>query len=222
VFISRPSLWTNLGCKNKGQACVYLKRSKSLPVNLSLRLCNRRNSHHPFFKIVPHAIGRLRSLSIEGPLDDLEEIATPLSHPAPLLEKLSICAHYHAGSHPHPVLPPALFDGDISSLRSLRLEAIRTKLPWRNMVNLTSLKLWTTSRDGISIRELLDFFESAPHLREVDLHSATPTSGAQNGRLVLLACLEWHMVQRKKYQPSWLIHCHINPTRLALSLVNIG
>jgi hypothetical protein len=31
-----------------------------------------------------------------------------------------------------------------------------------------------------------------------------------------------HMVQRKKYQPSWLIHCHINPTRLALSLVNIG
>jgi hypothetical protein len=29
-------------------------------------------------------------------------------------------------------------------------------------------------------------------------------------------------IQRKKYQPSWLIHCHINPTRLALSLVNIG
>jgi hypothetical protein len=29
-------------------------------------------------------------------------------------------------------------------------------------------------------------------------------------------------IQRKKYQPSWLIHCHIIPTRLALSLVNIG
>jgi hypothetical protein len=29
-------------------------------------------------------------------------------------------------------------------------------------------------------------------------------------------------IQRKKYQLSWLIHCHINPTRLALSLVNIG
>jgi hypothetical protein len=182
---------------NEDKTRVYLERSKSLPLDLSLRPYNHQNSHHPFFKIVPQAIGRLRSLSIniKGPLDALEEVSTRLSRPAPLLEKLSICAHNHVEPHLHPVLTPALFNGDLSSLRSLRLQAIRTKLPWRNMVNLTSLDMYDTSQDGVSIRELLDFFESAPRLRKVNLRkvslrSAMPTSGAQNGRLVSLPCLE--------------------------------
>ena len=129
-------------------------------------------------------------MSIKGPLDDLEEISARLSRPAPLLEKLSICAHSHVEPHLRPVLTPTLFNGDLSSLRSLRLQAIRTKLPWRNMVNLTSLDMYDTSQDGVCIRELLDFFESAPRLRKVSLRSAMPTSAAQNGRLVSLPCLE--------------------------------
>jgi len=39
------------------------------------------------------------------------------------------------------------------------------------------------------MRQLLDFLESAPRLREVDLFVA-PISGTQNGRLVSLACLK--------------------------------
>ena len=87
-----------------------------------------------------------------------------------------------------PILTSALFGGDLSSLRKLRLEYVRTELPWRNMVALTSLKLIDTL--PVSTRQLLDFLENAPHLREVELRFTTPNSGAQDGRLVPLAHLK--------------------------------
>ena len=42
----------------------------------------------------------------------------------------------------------------------------------------------------ISLTQLLDFFESAPHLCNVELYSVIPTPGAEGGRLVTLGCLE--------------------------------
>jgi len=42
----------------------------------------------------------------------------------------------------------------------------------------------------LSVRQILDFFESAPHLRKVELRFITHTPGAENGRLVTLACLK--------------------------------
>jgi hypothetical protein len=187
VFTSRPSLWTDLDCEDEDQAHVYLKRSKSLPVNLSLRTEDCSLSYHPFFDIIPHAIGRLRSLSIAATPRDLKDITDHLSRPAPLLKKLSVHGGYYNEPHRSPALTPALFNGDLSSLRKLRLESVRTELPWRNMVNLTSFKLYYS---GATTRQLLNFFESAPRLREIDLHSTTATPGAQNGQLVSLAWLE--------------------------------
>jgi hypothetical protein len=190
IFISRSSLWINLDCKDEDQARTYLERSKSLPVNLSLDTTDRLPSYHPFFEIIPHAIGRAKSLSIQTAPEDLQGITTHLSRHAPLLEKLWICGSYYHETHPNPVLTPTLFNGDLSSLRVLKLWSVRTELPWRNMVNLTSFTLNRMSRDQPSVEQFLDFIESAPRLRRVSLFHATPTSGAQNGRLVSLACLE--------------------------------
>jgi hypothetical protein len=190
VFTSRSSLWTSLNCENKDQAHVYLERSKSLPVNLSLCPDDDLPTCHPFFKIIPRAIGRLGSLSIEVMPEDLQAITAHLSHPAPLLEELSICCDSGYDAHRNPVLTPALFNGDLSSLRKLRLECVRTELPWKNMANLTSFKLAHTPPDEVTVRQLLDFFEGAPRLRTVDLHSVTLAPSAHNGRLVSLACLE--------------------------------
>jgi hypothetical protein len=192
VFISRSSLWTDLDCQDEDKTRVYLERSKSLPVNLWLHTEHRLPPYHPFFETVPRAIGRLRSLSIEVVRPKhLQGITDLLSHPAPLLEKLSICGGHHNSPHRDPVLTPALLDGDLSSLRSLCLQSVRTELPWRNMVHLTSFKLYSTSPGQVTIGQVLDFFEGAPRLRKILFYSATPTSGAQNGRLVSLACLEW-------------------------------
>ena len=190
VFTSRSSLWANFDCEDADKTLVYLERSKSSPINLSLCRINALSPCDPFFQIIPHAIGRLRSLYFKGKPIHLQDITAHLSHPAPLLEKLWIHAGYGTVRHRYPVLTSALFNGDLSSLRGLSLETVRTELPWRNMVNLTSFALARALPGDVSVRQLLDFFESAPRLRNVKLHFATPTSGTQDGRLVSLACLK--------------------------------
>jgi hypothetical protein len=106
VFTSRSSLWTNLNCENKDQAHVYLERSKSLPVNLSLNADDDLPSYHPFFEIIPRAVGRLGSLFIGVLPEDLQTITAHLSHPAPLLENrpsavISVPHTITRCSHPH-------------------------------------------------------------------------------------------------------------------------
>ena len=188
VFISQSSLWTDLDCTNLNKTRTYLERSKSSPINLSLYRGEDLSLCDPFIQIIPHAIGRLESLSVTGTRGNLQDITAHLSQPAPLLRDLSICGSCEYQQVHNPGLTPALFNGDLSSLRKLRLDYICTDLPWRNMVNLTSFILANAS--PMSVGQLLDFFEGAHCLREVELHSATPTSGAQHGRLVSLACLK--------------------------------
>jgi hypothetical protein len=187
VFVSRSSLWTHFDCVDGEKTRVYFERSKSSPINLSLEISEGISACNPFFQIIPHATGRLKSLFVEGPSEDLQVITPHLFHPAPLLEHLSLRCY---GDTPHRrlALTSALFDGDLSSLRVLYLELVHTELPWRNMVNLTSFTL--TPPGAVSVGQLLDFFESAPHLEEVKLCSATSTTGAQNGQLVSLGRLK--------------------------------
>ena len=191
MFTSWPSLWARLDCKDKDKTRVYLERSRFFPIDLSLDKYDSDGGTglppgDPFFQITPQAIGRLKSLSVEGTPRNLPDITTHLSHPAPLLEYMSIDGGGEAETFP--TLTSGLFGGDLSSLRYLHLEYVRTELPWRNMVDLTSLKLVDTS--PVSMIQLLDFFESAPRLREVELRFKTPTSGGEDGRLVSLAHLE--------------------------------
>ena len=187
VFVSRSSLWTDFDCLDEEKTQVYFERSKSSPVNLSLHLSEGISFCNSFFQIIPYATGRLRSLFVEGPLEDVEIVISHLSHPAPLLEHLSILPGDVPG---YLALTPALFNGGLSSLRTLRLESVHTELPWRNMVNLTSFTLSSTPPGVVSVGQLLDFFENAPYLEEVELCFAIPTAGAQHGRVVSLECLK--------------------------------
>ena len=169
---------------------MYLERSRSLPIDLRLERAVDLSPHDPFLQVVPHAIARLKSIDIQGTPENLQDITAQLSHPAPLLESLAVEIDWESSPHDGPAIPATLFDGDLSSLRELRLKCIRTELPWRNMANLTSFTLGYTLLGNFPMKHLLDFFESAPHLRKIQLSSATPTSGAQSGRLVSLACLK--------------------------------
>jgi len=108
VFVSRPSFWTRFDCLDEEKTRIYLERSKSSPVDLSLIRNQGISPDDPFFQIIPHATGRLRSLPMMGPSENIQVI-THLSHPAPLLENLSIC--YKGGTlHHHPALPSTLFN----------------------------------------------------------------------------------------------------------------
>jgi len=191
VFTSRPALWVNIDLDSMGedQALVYLERSKSSPINLSLYRDDGGYPHN-LFKIIPQVIGQLKSLSINGTPEGLQDIIAHLTGPAPLLEHMRVCGDTLRVSDRYLVFTSSLFNGDLSSLRKLSLDCVHTELPWKNMVNLTSFALVNTPPDEISVTQLLDFFENAPHLREVDLHFATPTPGAQSRQLVSLTCLK--------------------------------
>ena len=181
VFVSRPTLWTDLDyADGSDKTRVYLERSKPFPINLKL---NGDDADLPdFFKSIPGITGRFKSLDVRVNREDLQVITPYLSHPAPFLEVLSICGRRD------PVLESTLFDGDLSLLRELQLKHVRTELPWRNMINLTSF----TVHSEVSVGHLLDFFEGAPHLRTVWIRTATSTNpDAWDGRLVPLSHLQW-------------------------------
>ena len=187
--MSRSALWTFFDCKSGEKTRVYLERSRSSPIRLCFNW--KRDDippHNPFLQIVPHATGRLKSLSIRGTQENLQVITPLLSYPAPLLERLSIDAEY--GPNRHAAIPSTLFNGEFPSLRTLHLNSVCTELPWRNIINLTSFSLINTPPGAVSVEGLLDFFESAPYLREVVLWFVTPTTGVQHGRLVSLAYLK--------------------------------
>jgi hypothetical protein len=206
VFVSRSSLWTNFCCweLKPNKTRVYLERSKSSPIKLRLGWGGCLPPRDPFFQVVPHAISRLKSLIVHGTPGNLQDVTARLTRPAPLLEYLWIDGDCCGEEERNPVLATTLFNGDLVSLRELHLQSVRTELPWRNMVNLTSFTLGHTLRDAIPIERLLDFFESAPHLRKIELRSATLTSHTQNGRLVSLDRLE-KMDIIGNYPPSILL-----------------
>ena len=184
IFTSRSSLWTDFDCANMEKTRVFLERSKSSPINVELK----RNSG-----LLPDDPLRHRSVQIPDHRWNpriLQEITAHLSLPAPLLESLRIDVHSRSPPGTFPEIAATLFSGDLSLLRKLSLRCIRTQLPWRNMVNLTSFALSNTWSGGSSVRRLLDFFESAPHLLKILLRLATPTFGTRGGRMVSLAYLK--------------------------------
>jgi len=209
AFVSRSSLWTDFDCLDGEKTRVYLERSKFSPINLSLDLRQGIPSYNSLFQLIPHATGRLKSVFIMGPLENVEvdtRVISRLTHPAPLLEHLTICSNISTTPDLCPALPPALFSGDLSSLRTLCLESVHTELPWRNMINLTSFTLHYIPPGVVSVKRILDFFENAPYLEEVELCFATLTAGAQNGRLVSLACLKSMCIEDDGPPPVLLDH----------------
>ena len=186
IFTSRPTLWTDLDCTNIDKTLVYLDRSRSSPINVQLDKYQALSPYDPFLQVIPHVIPRLKSVTIYGVPENLQEITAQLYAPAPLLETLTIYIDCECPPQHGPAITTPLFNGDLSSLRELRLQCVSTELPWRNMVNLTSFTLGYTKPGDSSVRHLLDFFASAPRLRKIRLSFATPTFGTQRGRLVSL------------------------------------
>lgn len=186
MFISRASLWTEFHCVDEDKTRVYLERSKSALIDVWLTGRLGSSPNDPFLDVVPRAIRRLKCLSLAIMPDRFQDIIQHLAHPAPFLEALEIGCGY---VRPNPVLPTELFDGDLSSLRKLRISSVWTQLPWRNMGKLTSLSLAFFSGPAIFVGQILEFFQSAPLLREVSLFFVVPMSGACGGGLVTLSHL---------------------------------
>ena len=189
LLIARPPLWIRLGCESTVKTRVYLERSKLSPLELSLcKYGNMAYVEDAIPLVVPH-ISRLKTLSIDGRPGLLQTLTPHLSCPIPLLRELTIS--FDSDHDPAPVLDTTLFDGDLSSLRSLSLAGVITQLPWKNLLKLTTFELTQAPEDGVSVTQLLDFFENAHNLRDITLRYAIPTSSnAPTGRVVSLPRLK--------------------------------
>ena len=182
IFISRSSLWTRLDFMDVNKTLTYLQRSNSSPLDVHLKDTGRRTYLDRAFPLVIPHIHRLKSLIVDA--DTLPHILRHFRFRAPHLEELGI----NITSYPTQILDPALFDGDLSSLRELSLVGVTTSLPWRHMEKLRVLSL---SGQEITVSQILDFLESSPLLETVEIGDSIPeTSDAPPGRIVPLGNLK--------------------------------
>ena len=167
TFTSCSSLWTRLDCMDVDKTHTYIQRSQYSPLEICLTdIEDTEYLDDAFSLVVPH-LHRLKSLAIYA--DSLPEDLSHFRCRAPLLEELEIHLYYRE----NPVLDSMLFDGDLSSLRELTLSRVLTHLPWNNMANLRALNL-RSCPSGYDLTQLLDFFESAPLLRSIELEDSIP------------------------------------------------
>ena len=158
VFTSHPSLWTRLDFTNIEKTHTYIKRSRSLP--LEVTICNTKaesSLEEALLLAIPH-IKRFKSLTIVGTSDPLQNLTKHLTLPAPFLKEVTID---FIGENA-PALDNKLLDGDLSSVRTLNLGGVVTNLPWKNPWNLITFKLRCVPDNIIPIASLLSFLESAP------------------------------------------------------------
>ena len=187
LLIADSSLWTHLDCTNVTKTRIYIERSKSSDLEISLQRRDGATYREDVFPLVVPHIGRVKSLNISGTEDILRNLTQHISRPIPLLEELTI----DLTCGPAPVLSSALFNGDLPWLHTLVLSGVTTHLPWKNLSNLTTFELRFIPEDKISVRLFLDVLERTYRVRRVTLLGLVPTSSdAPPKRVVSLPCLE--------------------------------
>jgi len=211
-----PSLWGRLWCESIDRTRVYIERSKSAPLDISLYdWVDTDNLEEAFLLVVPH-ISRIKSLYIDVAGDLLQNLTPHLSCPAPLLSKLTIVNN----DVPTDAFDTIFLNGDLKSLCSLSLSGATTHLPWRNLSKLTTFSLECAQVGETSITQLLDFFEDAHHLRDITLsHSIPPSSDASPGRVLSLPHLEKLTVELDLVNSILLNHLSI-PAGASLTLTS--
>ena len=188
---------------NVDKTRTYIQRSKSSPLELSLK--NREGASYldeATLLVVPH-IRRLKSLTVHANV--LPSVLRNCCCHAPPLEKLGVCV---AGPK-NPVLDSAPPNGDLSSLGTLCVRGVITHLPWRNLRNLRVFTL-ASRPPGRSVTQLLDILESAPLLHTVDLEDSVPdSSDAPPERIVPLCYLKTFTLSADPPHPILLNHLSI-------------
>ena len=189
ILLSSPDLWCDIDCSGSRGPLrnhmlhEYLERSGTVPLNVRL------TSVRYLPDIAPH-LTRFSALEIMvvAP-EQLEKIASRFSQPAPILQTLNI-----SGAAPWIQvalsIPPRLFGGEFTSLRTLRLLGFSfLKLP-QHFPQLTRFHLKTHAHTALRTNAMLEVLERMPLLEALhvkfcpDHHPPSPPASAP--RLVTL------------------------------------
>ncbi|KAF9780796.1 hypothetical protein BJ322DRAFT_1081770 [Thelephora terrestris] len=185
-FISHSALWTGLNCTHVEWTRISLERSKTSPLDISLKEGDFLND--AFLLTVSH-LHNLGALTISGSSNSLLRLTKHLDSPSPLLKKLKIVC---TRTKDPVIIKDTMFNGSLSSLHELRLSGVITNLAWKNMANLRTFDLQQVPSNKLSVTQLLNFFERAPLLRKIILRQAFPNSSdSPLGRVVSLPNLKY-------------------------------
>ena len=119
TFVSRSSLWTRLSFEKIDKTSTYIERSQSSPLKFFPGRPEVIEAVLPL--MIPH-IPRLKTLTIDA--GALPGVLDHFHCSTPLLEELEITPPSN------PALDDAPPNGDLSSLRELRLGGAITLFPW--------------------------------------------------------------------------------------------
>lgn len=212
VFTSHPSLWTRLDCEDVHKTLVYVERSKSLPLEVTLTESGNISYHGDALLAAASQIDRIGSLVVYRYSRGLQDLLERFPLPAAALKELKIVLGGVSASDA--VIPGETFPRDPSSIRRLSLSGVVTSLPWRNLSNLTEFEFCYHPRStgSPSAAELLDFLESAPLLRRVSLGKLLPADVvALPDRTVSLQNLERLTMDELPEDSTFLDHLSIPP-----------
>ena len=135
-----------------------------------------KTKHKPYledaFLLVTPQFRRLQSFTFIGTPDILRNLSKHFKHPTPLLKELTIDTTEGQVT----AIDSTFSNADLSSLRVLKLTGVITHLPWNHLPNLTTFELSCVQDSGISVVQLLNFFEGAPHLRAITLCDSIPAT----------------------------------------------
>ena len=194
VFTSRPSLWTHLDCRNADKTRVYIERSKSLPLKITLSEFYRAEYCDDALLTALPSLSRSDSLTISVfTSNTLSNLLDNLPFSALLLKEMEIIllqGNYARGV----AVPSSIFPEHLSPLRKLSLSRVVTDLPWRHLSNLSVFEFDRgiyPDAEPFVMTKLLDFFESTPLLRKIVLRNFTlDSSTISPGRVVPLPNLK--------------------------------
>ena len=220
ILVSRASLWTFLTCQDLDKTSVYIQRSRGSPLEVRIDQENREI----LLLVIAH-VGRLKALTIRfsGWARDLPRLLKYLGSTAPLLQKLRVHVQGKGTSNSDSTLfENTLLDGNLSLLRELCLSGLHSNLPWRNMSNLLHFD-FRRAGAKTSTNQLLDFFERAPLLREIQLSRALPNSStAPAKRVVSLPHLALLKIHDQTHHSTILNHLHIPTGALVMLEFEFG
>ena len=230
IFTSRSSLWTRLDCKELNKTHAYIRRSRPLPLEVSVVRSNRglrsatpwnhtSYSNDAFLALAPHT-NRFASLVIYVLSRVLpDDLLGHFTFPAPLLKELRIVLSRDTPGY-NVNIPSTIFAEHLSPLRNLSLSGVATHLPWRNLSNLTTFRFRhpPNPMHPLFMTQLLDFFESTPLIRKIVLCNSIPDSSTVlPGRVVPLINLKNLTVDPLPVHSPFLNHLSI-PTGASLDL----
>lgn len=180
ILISTTKLWTNVDFEHPSRASVYLDRSKTTPVDITIgktRDCVV-GAVGALIGSIPW-VSRMKSLRIETDMDQIKSIAEKLRHAAPELQSLTFEGKRRPYSYTSygqvqggAIFVPYDFLGrHAPKLESMTFHTVSPSVVFTfPLPRLTHID-WVADQAHVVIEELLNLFVSSPLLEVVKVHA---------------------------------------------------